>query len=161
MLKALNLIINRKGRKRFYSWSQLSLSLNPAVLACLYFCSGSVFPGLDLLVPMKVNLLILQLYFRQQCSSSFLLPQDTKQLHEEMVFPICLLLLTTVLCRALTSTPSKTFGMNLTIDCEPDLNTKHQCCPTKTETRRVVLHMGAIFSCPHTFGYELYDTNVA
>lgn len=105
--------------------------------------------------------LLLQLYFRQQCSSSFLLPQDTKQLHEEMVFPICLLLLTTVLCRALTSTPSKTFGMNLTIDCEPDLNTKHQCCPTKTETRRVVLHMGAIFSCPHTFGYELYDTNVA
>ena len=29
--------------------------------------------------------------------------------------------------RALTSTPSNTFGMNWNADCEPDLITQHQC----------------------------------
>jgi hypothetical protein len=30
-------------------------------------------------------------------------------------------------CRALTSTPSKTFGMNWNADCEPGLIAQHQC----------------------------------
>ena len=37
----------------------------------------------------------------------------------------------TGLRRALTSTPSNTFGMNWNADCEPDLIAQHQCLTSR------------------------------
>ncbi len=56
--------------------------------------------------------------------------RPSAQSHKEIVFPVWCR--RTGLLRALTSTPSNTFGMNWNTNCKPDPITQHQCW-----TRRV------------------------
>ena len=88
------------------------------------------------LVPVKGNVNDTAMTFFQLCGNSLekalscfsmTMPRVQSEVHTEIVLSRSVLKNWTGLHRALTSTPSNTFGINWNADCEPGLITQHQC----------------------------------
>ena len=87
--------------------------------------------GQSLLRDIPDNSLLLTLW-QQFGEGPFLFQHDNAPMHKARPIQKCCVAigveeLETGMHRALTSTPSNTFGMNWNADCEPSLIVQHQC----------------------------------